>query len=379
MVDVPAPNTCSACGFKGELVPLKTDLAWVTELPAGKRCQVTEYRVPVMRCPKCSKQIRGQHADLDNNQCGPTAHRLGKNLVATLLATRYELGIPECKLPRLADMLLGLAVTQSAVNQMASRIAAPGGALQQHFQVLTEELRQSAYLHHDDTGWRMCGEQAWVSGFRSKTVALFTINRHHGRQALLNPLGTTFQGVLVADRFKVYDSHDLAHLEQQKCLAHILRNISDVIEYHKGRRGQGQRYGAALKEAFQESLRVHKAFLSGTLSRDELDEEAERLNLYLWKLLERSPLKSKENERLRKGLLKQHIEGRLLRFLRHPNLPPTNNAAERLLRSVVCARKVSPCSKNEKGAKNFASIKSVVETVRLRGHDPVRILADLYR
>ena len=42
----------------------------------------------------------------------------------------------------------------------------------------------------------------------------------------------------------------------------------------------------------------------GTLSRDELGEEAERLNLHLWKLLERSLLKSKENERFRKGLLK---------------------------------------------------------------------------
>lgn len=63
----------------------------------------------------------------------------------------------------------------------------------------------------------------------------------------------------------------------------------------------------------------------------------------------------------------------------NPGIPPTNNAAERQLRSVVCARKVSQCSKTELGALNYASIKTVVETARLRGQDTVKVLADLYR
>ncbi len=378
-IDVPVPNTCAACGFEGELIRLKTDLAWVTELPEQKRFQIKEYRVPVMLCPKCKKPVRGQHADLGHDQCGATAHRLGKNLVATLLAVRYELGIPERKLPRLAEILLGLSLTQSAVNQMVARIAASGGALQEHLKMLTLELRLSAYLHHDDTGWRMGGTQAWVSGFRSESVALFTINKQHTRHEILNTLGKDFAGVLIADRFKVYDSHDLEHLQHQKCLAHILRNISDVIASHQGKRGRGELYGKSLQILFRESLEIHKAFLTGTLTTEELSQKSEEKNAQLFALLDRSELKSKGNERLRKGLLKQHQEGRLLHFLKDPKIPPTNNAAERQLRSVVIARKVSQCSKNEVGAMNYASIKSVVETARLRGHDPVKILANLYR
>ncbi len=48
---------------------------------------------------------------------------------------------------------------------------------------------------------------------------------------------------------------------------------------------------------------------------------------------------------------------------------------ERVSERLVADRKVSQCSKNEVGAMNYASIKSVVETARLRGHDPVKILA----
>ncbi|WP_255447935.1 transposase [Deinococcus sp. AJ005] len=44
---------------------------------------------------------------------------------------------------------------------------------------------------------------------------------------------------------------------------------------------------------------------------------------------------------MRLGLLEQHRRGRLLYFLIDPDIPPTDNAAERALRSVMMARKVS--------------------------------------
>ncbi|OLV15728.1 hypothetical protein BOO71_0008473 [Deinococcus marmoris] len=43
------------------------------------------------------------------------------------------------------------------------------------------------------------------------------------------------------------------------------------------------------------------------------------------------------------------------------------------------ARKVSQCSKNLLGATTYTRIKSVVETARLRGEDPVAVLMALRR
>ena len=95
------------------------------------------------------------------------------------------------------------------------------------------------------------------------------------------------------------------------------------------------------------------------------------------RLLDRAPLQSKVNERLRKGLLKHHRRGNLLRFLEDSLIPPTNNAAERALRSGVIARKVSQCSKTQRGADGYAMIKSVVETAKHQGQHPLEVLTSL--
>jgi transposase len=62
-------------------------------------------------------------------------------------------------------------------------------------------------------------------------------------------------------------------------------------------------------------------------------------------------LKDRDNQRLLTEIGRLHARGNLLRFLHHPTtVEPTNNAAERALRPAVIARKVSQCSKNERGA-----------------------------
>ncbi|WP_344982383.1 IS66 family transposase [Deinococcus rubellus] len=117
----------------------------------------------------------------------------------------------------------------------------------------------------------------------------------------------------------------------------------------------------------------------GVCTREEYAQQGEFLTLRLNALLNRAPLKSKANERLRVGVLKQNVLDRVWQFLKDPDIPPTNNAAERSLRTVVMARKVSQCSKNVLGAQTYMRIKSTVETARLRGQDPVAVLTSLNR
>ena len=54
----------------------------------------------------------------------------------------------------------------------------------------------------------------------------------------------------------------------------------------------------------------------------------------------------------------------MLRFLKEDGIEPTNNRAERDLRPAVIARKVSQCPKNERGARAFEAIASVLHTIR---------------
>jgi transposase len=88
-------------------------------------------------------------------------------------------------------------------------------------------------------------------------------------------------------------------------------------------------------------------------------------------------LKDTHHQRLLNGIGRQHDRGRVLLFLEHPEIKPTNNLAERELRGAVIARKVSHCSKNEHGARVYEVMKSVTATLALRGHSVAKALADL--
>lgn len=379
VIEVAAPNTCGACGFTGELLFKRQDKAWISELVKDQALVVTEYHVPVMTCPTCGRTVRGQHADLAADQFGATAHRCGPQLAATVQTLHHEVGLPQRRIPRVLSLTAGIHLTQSAITQAAKRLAADDRPLALHVQQLEQDLRQAASVHHDDTGWRINGIQAWVSTFRSVDTVLFRANLKHTNHELRAVLGDCFQGALICDRFKVYDSKMLDSVRQQKCLAHVLRNAQDAAQWEHKRPGQGHKYGENLAQVCRELIELHGNYHRQHCTLKAYRQQGESLTLRLDRLLTRAPLKSKRNERLRLGLLEQHLRGRLLLFLSDPEIPPTNNAAERSLRTVVIARKVSQCSKTDLGAQTYMRIKSTVETAKLRGQDPVAVLTSLRR
>ena len=56
--------------------------------------------------------------------------------------------------------------------------------------------------------------------------------------------------------------------------------------------------------------------------------------------------------------------------LHHPELPLTNNEAERALRHWVILRKLSYGTRTATGSRIFALLASVIDTCRQRGHSP---------
>ena len=57
-------------------------------------------------------------------------------------------------------------------------------------------------------------------------------------------------------------------------------------------------------------------------------------------------------------------------FVKHPQLPPTNNEAERALRHAVIARRISFGTRTHEGSLAYSSLLSVIETCRLRELNP---------
>jgi hypothetical protein len=63
--------------------------------------------------------------------------------------------------------------------------------------------------------------------------------------------------------------------------------------------------------------------------------------------------------------------------LKYPNLPLTNNEAERALRHLVITRRISFGTRTEEGSRAFALLASVIETCRKRHISPWPYLASV--
>ena len=81
--------------------------------------------------------------------------------------------------------------------------------------------------------------------------------------------------------------------------------------------------------------------------------------------------------RLGKRLLKycDHI----FTFLDRPDVPYDNNFAERMIRPAVILRKNSQSNRSAMGAAAQAILMSVHRTLKLRGHDPLKVIPEALR
>lgn len=206
------------------------------------------------------------------------------------------------------------------------------------YQGLRQEIANSPVVNTDDTGWRTGGKQSFLMGFFTKTTAVFQVRKRHRKEEVLEMLGEYFNGILGTDRGKSYEAREFEEWLQQKCLSHLNKNASVVEETKKGR---AKSFTRESKRILREAPALWRDYRDEKISKQDYGSRGEELEQELtWHLGDRK-LSVADNQRLLNGIGEQHDKGRVLLFLKRPEVEPTNNRAERGLRSVVIARKVS--------------------------------------
>ena len=358
-VDVSVDDyNCPGCG--GVLEQEGVDVAYVTDIPAMPRPQVTEYRVQVCRCVSCGRRVRGRHRDVGPDQYGASAHRVGRRVMAAAHMLHYGVGIPVRRVPVVLRALTGVELSQSAITQDALRRAR--GSVGEAYQRLRESVRESVVVHTDDTGWRVGGESAFLMAFETEDATVYQVRGRHRNEEVREVVPGDYAGVMVTDRARSYDAQALSGVRQQKCLAHVLRSISEVIQT---KRGRGRSFGKRLSELLREAMQLRESQRRGEVA--DYGGETERLRREVSHHLRDRPMPDRDNRRLQNELGWQDDRGNLLRFLDGVGIEPTNNRAERALRGAVIARKVSHCSKTEGGADAFSAFTSVIRTLARQG------------
>ena len=145
--------------------------------------------------------------------------------------------------------------------------------------------------------------------------------------------------------------------QRQLCLAHQLRNLQAVVDANPT-----LTWPSAMQVLFRYAVHLHHQ--RHQFSPDQFATQVARVERHCDRLLQRT-LAPPDARRLQKRYRKHR--DKLFVFLYRNDVEPTNNVAERALRSSVIHRKVMGCFRSTWGAKAFAALASVVDTAELSG------------
>jgi transposase len=370
-IDVPvAVQCCPDCG--GALGARKQEIVSITDIPVRPQPEVRRYAVEVRDCRRCGRKVRGRHPDIAPGQHGATAHRVAARVKALAHTLHYLHGVPVRKTPAIIEELTGVRLTQGAITQDALKQAE--GVVGATYQALRASVRQQPVVHTDDTGWRVGGGTAFLMAFVNAALSVYQVRSQHRNEEVRELIPADFGGVMICDRGRSYDAAELEAVAQQKCLSHLIRNAAKLTDEKTGRARQ---FGQKLKDILQRA-RLLSADKNKMASK-EYSKQVKALDAELTTHLRHRRLRDPDNQRLLNGVGAQQDRGHELRFLSE-EIEPTNNRAERDLRPAVIARKISHCSKNDRGARAFEAFVSVLQTFRkLNPGSAVPILTRLTR
>ncbi len=187
-------------------------------------------------------------------------------------------------------------------------------------------LRQADVVHADETGWRINSVNAWLWVFSNQDTTIYAIRSGLGARGHGVPeeiLGPDFDGRLIVDGLATYTVLDY---KKGQCNAHLIRRAKK--EHEK----------ASSREKTHLDLLI--ALIQDAIALAERRTKVSNANYQrqAWAMEERlvdwlSRLPSNPSDDLSR--LADHVQKHLTEwfaFLFDPNVPPTNNQAERMIR-----------------------------------------------
>jgi hypothetical protein len=240
------PDACRRCGMllQGEdPAPLRH---LVIEIPPITPV-VIEHRLHRLVCPCCSTSTCATlPADVEATSYGPKLSAL-VGLLGSALPLSFS------KTQALLDQLLGVEISCGTIATIRRGLS---GALEQPMQEALDFARQQPVVYVEDEVLRAAvetgaptdnadganpdGKRGWQWVMVTAMVTVFMQGLSRSTAAAIDLLGDAFGGIVVSDRFSVYNYFPLE--QRQLCWAHVIRDLTAIAE----RQGASGEIGAEL-------------------------------------------------------------------------------------------------------------------------------------
>ena len=314
---------------------------------------VTEVRSAVFRCKSTGKEVYRDFPEGMENEIN-----YGAGLKAYCSMMNSYLNVPLRKVSAmLRDLTHGkIEIAPSTVYSLSHEFSKR--TKKERGQIFTD-LLASPFMHSDATTIRIDGKQYYVYISSNGSDVLYQLRECKGHEALKGTPVEEYMFVLVHDHDVTYFKYGGAH---QKCEAHEARYVKDSIANEPELQWNRQ---------MDEHLKwiIHN-FKEGRLEDEQAIAGAKARYYEILELAmeEYSQVPEKRLEYYKNGYntakrLKEYGED-LLYFLTHPDIPYTNNEAERRGRRIKGKLRVIGTFRSVQSAIDYLKFMSYMETSR---------------
>ncbi len=356
------PAACGGCGNKlgAAAVEVGCSRRQVFDIPPIT-VAVTEHQIISRRCP-CGTTTAGT---APAGAAGPVQY--GPTALAVIVYLFMGQFLSKSRTALALSELFGTPVSTGTVAAATRRAATD---LDEFITRTTAQLAAAPVVHFDETGLRCEGRLAWLHSASTDRFSLLFAHRRRGVEAM-TAMGVLpiFTGTAVHDAWAPYDTYPTAG--HALCNAHALRELQAVTDHHRETTSTHIRGADPWCWAGQ----VARALLDlNTAATENRGRPVDPAVIEVHTLRIRNAITLAEYPAGKLGqkhrALARRIKTRLddyLKFAHHPTVPFTNNAAEQEIRMAKIRQKISGTMRTLTGAKDFARLRSYIQTTRKHG------------
>lgn len=353
--------TCPDCHLRLGGISL-TRVREVIDLPLPPPVEVIHHRIFKGWCAQCQKW---QEAPVDLSAEVLGQGRIGVRLASLMATLRTVMRLPIRQIRDLLQTLHGFEVSIGEIVEVLHRLVA-------HAQPVLDDLkttiRASPAVQADETGWREDGLNGYIWSVCTPTVRYYEYHHSRAGEVVKRLIGEDFQGVLGSDFYAGYNIHQGVH---QRCWVHFLRDVHDLKQkfpQHETLPTWAKNVKAVYDEAVAWAAQGPDLSLSPRKCQHVRVAQQHAFEHQLWALCQPFVQQEVPHQTLCKRV--ESFLPELFVFVAIPGVPAHNNLAERSVRPLVIARKISGGSRSPQGSRTRMGLASLFGTWMAQGLNP---------
>jgi len=301
------------------------------------------------QCPRCGRSVEARAP-------GVLPKALYGNQLLVHAATQHFL----------YGQTLGRIEQQTGVS--ASSLWAAMHLLAARLDPVVEELlrqyRAAPVKHADETGWRTDGQNGYAWLFATPDLSLFRFRQTRSAAIVREIFGACRpRGTLVVDRYAAYNAY---RGRIQYCYAHLLRDLKDIATEFPDN-PEVRAFVDSLAPLLTAAIQARAMPGPEHVFRQQVARIERDIRACIHAPARHPAIQAYQN------IFREKAD-RLFHWARDRRIPADNNLAERDLRPLVIARKISFGSQSIKGAHTRETLMSVLLSLKKQNRDVVAVL-----